>query len=79
MSDLEDGDNNMEDHDDYGMLEIANVFGNAVNANLVSFDDMATSTCPIKEASKFYRLLQESSHELYPECISTFSTLLCIV
>ncbi|CAD6269634.1 unnamed protein product [Miscanthus lutarioriparius] len=76
----------MEDHDDYGLREMVNDFGNAVNANLGSFDgsspglqdDMTTSTGPTEESSKFYRLLEEADNELYPEC-STFSTLSFIV
>lgn len=86
VSDSEDSDDDMEDHDEYGLREMVNDFGNAVNANLGSFDgsspglqdDMTTSTGPTEEASKFYRLLEEADHELYPEC-STFSTLSFIV
>ena len=86
VSDSEDSDDNMEDHDDYGLREMVNDFGNVVNANLGSFDgsspglqdDMTTSTGPTEEASKFYRLLEEADNELYPEC-STFSTLSFIV
>ncbi|CAD6264402.1 unnamed protein product [Miscanthus lutarioriparius] len=86
VSDSEDSDDNMEDHDDYGLREMVNDFGNAMNANLGSFDgsspglqdDMTASTGPTEEASKFYRLLEEADNELYPEC-STFSTLSFIV
>jgi len=86
VSDSEDSDDNMEDHDDYGLREMVNDFGNAVNNNLGSFDgsspclqdDTTASTGPTEEASKFYRLLEEADNELYPEC-STFSTLSFIV
>ena len=33
VSDSEYSDDNMEDHDDYGLREMVNDFGNAVNAN----------------------------------------------
>ena len=74
VSDSEDSDDNMEDHDDYGLREMVNDFGNAVNNNLGSFDgsspclqdDTTASTGPTEEASKFYRLLEEADNELYP-------------
>ena len=43
MSDSEDSDDDMEDHDEYGLREMVNDFENAVNANLGSSDG---SICP---------------------------------
>ncbi|KAL6624425.1 hypothetical protein ACP70R_031746 [Stipagrostis hirtigluma subsp. patula] len=86
ISDSEDTDTEIEDHDDYGMREMLNDFGDAVNVNMGSFEgqtpglheNMESSSVPDEETSKFYRVLDDADQELYPGC-HTFSTLSFIV